>query len=379
VYLRAYDSVSEARASIGRYFDFYNGRRPHASLDGNTPDTRILEDALTRKYAAYLGAVNIIFPISPNRRFRGAHRYVPDQIEDMLNDGRNPEVEILSTVTHRLNLPQSWQRITTYTVADAKFRRQLEAIVQRARESQQKQRKSHEIKLDQVKRELADKSAELTEFLELTNHEREAKNNEINSLRSESSVAREMAEGLSDQVRELEAANDAMKYALQERKPTIPKGDSAARGEVAASLALGITSVEDMLRVVGKLYPDRVVILESAYSSAKASHAFRNPERALKLLLDLASKYWEVLRAGKGDGEARKVFGTSYAAGETEILSKEGMRRRTFQYKSSSVSMLKHLKIGVKDAPAETLRIHFEWFADEKKIVIGHCGRHLKL
>jgi transposase InsO family protein len=35
VYLRAYDSVSEARASIGRYFDFYNGRRPHASLDGN--------------------------------------------------------------------------------------------------------------------------------------------------------------------------------------------------------------------------------------------------------------------------------------------------------------------------------------------------------
>ena len=38
VYLRAYDSVSEARASIGRYFDFYNSRRPHSSLDGTTPD-----------------------------------------------------------------------------------------------------------------------------------------------------------------------------------------------------------------------------------------------------------------------------------------------------------------------------------------------------
>jgi putative transposase len=36
VYLRAYDSVSEARASI--YLDFYNGRRPHSSLDGITPD-----------------------------------------------------------------------------------------------------------------------------------------------------------------------------------------------------------------------------------------------------------------------------------------------------------------------------------------------------
>ena len=38
VYLKAYDSVSEARASIGRYLDFYNRRRPHSSLDGGTPD-----------------------------------------------------------------------------------------------------------------------------------------------------------------------------------------------------------------------------------------------------------------------------------------------------------------------------------------------------
>ena len=38
VYLRAYDSVSDARASIGRYLDFYNARRPHSSLDGSTPD-----------------------------------------------------------------------------------------------------------------------------------------------------------------------------------------------------------------------------------------------------------------------------------------------------------------------------------------------------
>src|ERR1700744_6692428 len=34
VYLRAYDTVSEARTSIGRYLDFYNRRRPHSSLDG---------------------------------------------------------------------------------------------------------------------------------------------------------------------------------------------------------------------------------------------------------------------------------------------------------------------------------------------------------
>jgi putative transposase len=43
VYLRAYDTVGEARTSIGRYLDFYNRRRPHSSLDGRTPDRAYFE------------------------------------------------------------------------------------------------------------------------------------------------------------------------------------------------------------------------------------------------------------------------------------------------------------------------------------------------
>ena len=39
VYLRAYNTVPEARASLGRYIDgFYNTKRPHSSLDRKTPD-----------------------------------------------------------------------------------------------------------------------------------------------------------------------------------------------------------------------------------------------------------------------------------------------------------------------------------------------------
>ena len=38
VYLRAYNTVSDARASIGRYLTFYNGQRPHSSPDRQTPD-----------------------------------------------------------------------------------------------------------------------------------------------------------------------------------------------------------------------------------------------------------------------------------------------------------------------------------------------------
>lgn len=38
VYLHAYDSVSAAKAGLDRYFRFYNSRRPHSSLDRQTPN-----------------------------------------------------------------------------------------------------------------------------------------------------------------------------------------------------------------------------------------------------------------------------------------------------------------------------------------------------
>ena len=38
VYLKAYETVSDARASIGSYLNFYNHRRRHSSLERQTPD-----------------------------------------------------------------------------------------------------------------------------------------------------------------------------------------------------------------------------------------------------------------------------------------------------------------------------------------------------
>jgi len=39
VYLHAYDTVSDSRNGIGRYFDLYNQRRPHCALGRKTPDS----------------------------------------------------------------------------------------------------------------------------------------------------------------------------------------------------------------------------------------------------------------------------------------------------------------------------------------------------
>jgi putative transposase len=45
VYLKAYDSIGDARDSLGRYFAFYNTKRRHQSLDRQTPDSVYYHDA----------------------------------------------------------------------------------------------------------------------------------------------------------------------------------------------------------------------------------------------------------------------------------------------------------------------------------------------
>jgi putative transposase len=39
IYLHGYETVTDAKQALTRYFDFYNRRRPHSTLDGRTPDT----------------------------------------------------------------------------------------------------------------------------------------------------------------------------------------------------------------------------------------------------------------------------------------------------------------------------------------------------
>lgn len=52
VYLKAYDSVPAAKASLGAYLSFFNTRRPHQSLDGKTPDAIYFAGLPQEKIAA---------------------------------------------------------------------------------------------------------------------------------------------------------------------------------------------------------------------------------------------------------------------------------------------------------------------------------------
>ncbi len=45
VYLKAYDSISDARGSLQKYLDFYNQMRPHSAHGGCTPNEMYREDS----------------------------------------------------------------------------------------------------------------------------------------------------------------------------------------------------------------------------------------------------------------------------------------------------------------------------------------------
>lgn len=52
VYLKAYESVPEARKELGAYFHFHNMRRRHQGLDKQTPDELYWSTLLTQPTAA---------------------------------------------------------------------------------------------------------------------------------------------------------------------------------------------------------------------------------------------------------------------------------------------------------------------------------------
>lgn len=190
-------------------------------------------------------------------------------------------------------------------------------------------------------------------------------------------------------VEEKDTDGRRLEYEIQGLKSALSARDSAAENvggpeilseslrDAISGLASERPSLEQALRLVGAIHPNRVAILESAYKSARESATFKHKLRAFHLLWKLVTEYWDAMQTGAGDAKARQVFGDSFAAKEAESISKQGLKRRTFPYKGQEIEMLKHLRIGVKDSASETLRIHFHWDAIEQRILIGHCGKHL--
>jgi len=326
-------------------------------------DTFAIEEIVGRRFMAFGGALNIVFPGRQGDRglFYETVLLRPGEITDLLDSGHSIESEVLSTITHRTNLPFSWRHISPDKVGQAVLRAQLAQMIERAK--------------------AGDQSEELTEYVALL----ESADQELQSKDKELARIRSNYEEKEQEVRALQADIANLKHALSGLQSSDDGGDDVAevlaplRDTVAAVLK-GNPSLQQTVDLIATLYSDRIVFFETAKGSAKESDrgGFRQGAKAFELLQKLATEYWQQLADGKSDQQAKAVFGQkAYAANEASALSNDGKRRRTFSYRGREFLMEKHLKHGVKDSLAETLRVHFEWLANEKKIIVGHCGKHL--
>lgn len=325
-------------------------------------DTFALEEEVGRRHMAFGGAVNIVFPVRRGSKDRFCETVLlrPEAIAELVGDGKSLESEVLAAITHRTNLPASWRHISPAKVDQAILHGRVTALLEKAKDSAHAGELAEYVELLRAAdQELLIKDADLKQ----ARADFEAKEEEVRDLRADIFNLKQTLSGLQaddgqdGSMEVLELLREKM-VALVSSKPTLQK-------------------VVDLLAT---LFPDRLVFLESAMASAKDSdrNGFKLADKACELLHTLATDYWMALMDGKGDQHAKGVFGqNAFAANESDSLSNEGKKLRTFNYRGRDFVMEKHLKHGVKDSKAETLRIHFEWLPSEKKLVIGHCGKHL--
>lgn len=174
-----------------------------------------------------------------------------------------------------------------------------------------------------------------------------------------------------------------LQRALEAQTKAADGGVTPAQRDALLTVTEGrILSPEQCLHILACLYGERVEILESAWASARGAAVFKHGDRLLQHVVVLVTKYWERMVGGGGDAGAREVFGDKvFAAKEskTTMTNDRARRERTFIFKDQTYVMWRHLKIGAKDAAEESIRVYFDWVADERKILIGHCGEHLYL
>jgi hypothetical protein len=268
------------------------------------------------------------------------------------------DLEIFTKITHRSNIPQSWKHISREVVEESVLRNRLYRALDKARNVE----KPLDIQDYQELLEEADREISTKEIaIQALQQDLEDRTAEVYRLASQFEGGRRSVPARSTEI-------------VDEVSPT-----TRLMRDAMVALQADNLSLEQALTLTGCLYPERIVVLDSAISSAREADGghFMHAKKAYELLTRLACDYWDLMADGGTTQQAKSVFTAANYSATENWLSPEGKRLRTFIYKGQPIRMDMHLRYGVKDSKVTTLRIHYEWVPEDRKLVIGHCGKHL--
>lgn len=134
----------------------------------------------------------------------------------------------------------------------------------------------------------------------------------------------------------------------------------------------------DVLLFIEATSQGRVVVLDSAWKSAKEAATFQSSARMLEVISAMVFGYYDSIMSGNPDATARALLGKSYSANESENTSSNGKLRalREFHYLGHPHYFERHLKVG-NGSGLEGMRVHFDII--DGKVVIAYAGPHLEV
>ena len=233
---------------------------------------------------------------------------------------------------------------------------------------------------DKLKDEL--RSAE--NDLELWKKYEEAVSEQNSTLMQENKSLRERFAELEGSVQEA----NGYKHRLDEANDRAEKWRREAKAlrdslESLRELPGFVHDVRDELELAERLWGSRLVVLDEAYRSAKNFRAFDLEEEWL-IISAVANELWEIYFAFDGGTRIEDAFylKTGIVLATTESSSTRAdpsmMRLRDRQYMGKTIRCEPHVKGNGKGGAGDKFRLHFYADRENRKIVIGHCGEHLK-
>ena len=231
------------------------------------------------------GGVNIVFPVRRGVRepFCDTVLLRSEAIEDLQHDGKVLESEVLGIITHRTNLPFSWRHVSPVKVDQAILHGRIAAMLEQTKGSQY----AEEMAVYAELLKEADKNVQSAEAdLKQLRADYEAKEEEVRDLKEEIFNLNQTLSSLQ--------ADDGQGAAMEVLAPVREQLLDAVKSKL---------TLQKVVDLMGTLFPDRLVFLDTAMASAKEAdrNGSKLAEKACELLHTLATGYWGALNDGKGE------------------------------------------------------------------------------
>lgn len=179
-------------------------------------------------------------------------------------------------------------------------------------------------------------------------------------------------EAENDRLRQLlysaQQENESLRRCVSET-PKLPSGESASI-RAAVERYLSTERPDDALSLLAAMYPDRVRLLPEATGNETEG---LSGEAVLNKVGPLIREGRDLLRDEGMGGRLREVVPAKVSPRESETVAcKEKLRaHRRFKDGSHTREIFSHLSL------SHSVRLYFEYDADENRIIIGYMGKHL--